>query len=224
VSEALRDPDAQRRPYGFITALTTAALIALDEGEAEKGEHAAARALAFATAVGLAENQVAGLAHVALGRALTVAGRLESAQTQLDHGLALLRGGAVPARHAYALMWTAPVTQATGDLAGALVLVEEAETLLASFDDTGILAPLLHDVQRRISLSRRRRREPDSTALTETELAVLHLLTPRSQRAIANELSISINTVKTHTSAIYRKLAVTSRDDAVTRASELNLL
>jgi len=55
---------------------------------------------------------------------------------------------------------------------------------------------------RRISLSRRRRREPDSTALTETELAVRQLLrTPRSQRAIANELSISINTVKTHTPA-----------------------
>jgi LuxR family maltose regulon positive regulatory protein len=225
VSEALRDPDAQRRPYGFITALTTAALIALDEGEAEKGEYAAARALAYATTAGLADNQVAGLSHLALGRALTAAGRLESAQTQLDQGLQLLRGGAVPARHAYALLWTAPVKQATGDLAGALALVEEAEKLLASFDDAGILSPLLHDVQRRISLSRRRRREPDSTALTETEVAVLQLLrTPRSQRAIADELSISINTVKTHISAIYRKLAVSSRDDAVTRASELNLL
>ena len=225
VSEALRDPDAQRRPYGFITALTTAALVALDEGEAEKGEHTAARALAYATAAGLADNQVAGLSHLALGRALTAAGRLESAQTQLDQGLHLLRGGAVPARHAYALLWTAPVKQARGDLAGALALVDEAEKLLASFDDAGILSPLLDDVQRRISLSRRRRREPDSTALTETELAVLQLLrTPKSQRAIADELSISINTVKTHISAIYRKLAVTSRDAAVTRAGELNLL
>ena len=31
LSEAIRDPEAQRRPYGFITALTTGSLIALDE-------------------------------------------------------------------------------------------------------------------------------------------------------------------------------------------------
>jgi LuxR family maltose regulon positive regulatory protein len=225
VSEAMRDPDAQRRPYGFITALTTAALIALDDGEADKGEHAATRALEYATAAGLADNQVAGLAHVALGRALAVAARLESAQTQLDRALLLLRGGVVPARYAYALLWTAPVTQATGDLSRALALVEEADKLLASFEDAGTLTTLLRDVQRRISLARRRRRDPSSSALTETELAVMQLLrTPKSQRAIANELSISINTVKTHTSAIYRKLGVTSRDDAVARATALSLV
>jgi LuxR family maltose regulon positive regulatory protein len=225
LSEAMRDPQAQRRPHGFMIALTTAALIALDEGEADKGQHTAERALEYAAAAGLADNQVAGLAHVALGRALTVAGRLDSARTQLDHGVRLLRGGVVPARHAYALLWAAPVTQATGDLAGALALVEEAEKLLASFEDGGVLTTLLHDVQRRISLARRRRRTPDSTALSETELAVLRLLrSPKSQREIAQELSISINTVKTHTSAIYRKLAVTSRDDAITRATELDLL
>jgi LuxR family transcriptional regulator, maltose regulon positive regulatory protein len=225
LSEAMRDPQAQRRPYGFITALTTAALIALDEGDADKGQHTAARAVEYATAAGLAENQVSGLAHVALGRALLAAGRLESARTRLEHGVQLLRGGVVPAWHAYALLWAAPVAQASGDLPGALALVEEAESLLASFEDAGILTALLHDVRRRLSLGRRRRREPDSTALTETELAVLRLLrSPKSQRAIAQELSLSINTIKTHTSAIYRKLAVTSRDDAVTRATELNLL
>jgi len=86
---------------------------------------------------------------------------------------------------------------------------------------------LLGDIQRRVSLARRRRRrrEPDSAALTETELAILRLLrSPKSQRAIAQELSISINTVKTHTSAIYRKLAVNSRDNAIARATALHLL
>jgi LuxR family maltose regulon positive regulatory protein len=222
----MRDPQAQRRPYGFITALTTAALIALDEGDAEKGQHTAARAVEYATAAGLAENQVSGLAHVALGRALLAAGRLESARTRLEHGLGLLRGGLVPAWHAYALLWAAPAAQAGGDLARALALVEEAESLLASFEDAGTLTALLHDVQRRLSLGRRRRREPDSSTLTETEFAVLRLLSgsPKSQREIAQELSLSINTIKTHTSGIYRKLGVSSRDDAVARATELNLL
>ncbi len=136
---------------------------------------------------------------MALGRALTAAGRLESARTQLDLRLQFC-GAARGGRAGIRLIVTAPVKQAAGDLAGALALVDEAETLLVSFDDAGILASLLHDVQRRISLSRQRRRDGGSTALTETELAVLQLLrTPRSQRAIADELSISINTVKTHT-------------------------
>jgi LuxR family transcriptional regulator, maltose regulon positive regulatory protein len=225
VSEAMRDPHAQRRPHGFITALTTAALIALDEGEAAKGQHTAERAVEYARTAGLAENQVSGLAHVALGRALLAAGRLESARAQVGHGVELLRGGLVPAWHAYALLWAAPIAQASGDQPGALALVEEAESLLASFEDAGALTGLLHDVQRRLSLGRRRRRGVDSTALTDTEFAVLRLLrSPQSQRAIAQELSLSINTIKTHTSAIYRKLAVTSRDQAVARATELDLL
>jgi LuxR family maltose regulon positive regulatory protein len=161
---------------------------------------------------------------VALGRALTAAGRLESAQARLEHGLELLRGGVMPARYIYALLHAAPVIQAAGDLSGALALVEEADTLLAGFEDAGTLTAQLHDVQRRVSLARRRRREPDATALTEAELAVLRALrSPKSQRAIAHELSISINTIKTHTAAIYRKLAVTSRDDAIARATDLGL-
>jgi LuxR family transcriptional regulator, maltose regulon positive regulatory protein len=225
VSEAMRDPQAERRPYGFITALTTSALIALDEGDADKGERAAQRALEYATKAGLAENQVSGLAHIAVGRALATARRITPAVEQMQRGLALLRGGAVPARYAYALLSAAPVAQARGDHAGALIMIDEAEGLIAAFEDAGTLATLLDDVQRRISLARARRREPDAATLTEAELAVLRLLrSPRSQRAIAEELSISINTVKTHTSSIYRKLGVSSRDDAVTRAIDLSLV
>jgi LuxR family maltose regulon positive regulatory protein len=225
LSEAMRDPQAQRRPYGFITALTTAALIALDEGDAAKGQHTAARAVEYSAAAGLAENQVSGLAHVALGRALLAAGRLDDARAQLGHGLELLRGGLVPAWHAYALLWIAPAAQAGGDFQAAAELVDEAEHLLASFEDAGVLTGSLDDVKRRLSSGRRRRREVDSSALTETEMVVLRLLrTPKSQRAIAQDLSLSINTIKTHTTAIYRKLAVTSRGAAVTRATELGIL
>jgi LuxR family maltose regulon positive regulatory protein len=82
----------------------------------------------------------------------------------------------------------------------------------------------VRDVEKLRERPRRRRREPDATALTEAELAVLRALrSPKSQRAIAQELSISINTIKTHTAAIYRKLAVTSRDDAIARATDLGL-
>jgi LuxR family maltose regulon positive regulatory protein len=41
---------------------------------------------------------------------------------------------------------------------------------------------------------------------------------------IASELSLSVNTVKTHVRNIYRKLDATRRGDAVRRARELHLL
>ena len=61
--------------------------------------------------------------------------------------------------------------------------------------------------------------------MTERELAVLHYLpTQLSQRDIAAELYVSLNTVKTHCSAIYRKLGVSDRKSAVQAARDLRLL
>jgi LuxR family maltose regulon positive regulatory protein len=61
--------------------------------------------------------------------------------------------------------------------------------------------------------------------LSERELDVLRLLgTDLDGPAIARELMVSLNTVRTHTKNIYAKLAVTNRRAAVRRAAELNLL
>jgi LuxR family maltose regulon positive regulatory protein len=52
--------------------------------------------------------------------------------------------------------------------------------------------------------------------LTERQVRVLRLLRGSlTLTEIATELSLSPNTVKTHTQAIYRKLGVSSREDAV---------
>ena len=45
-----------------------------------------------------------------------------------------------------------------------------------------------------------------------------------SLRGIAQELYLSQNTVKTHARAIYRKLGVSSRDEAVARGREIDIL
>jgi LuxR family maltose regulon positive regulatory protein len=45
-----------------------------------------------------------------------------------------------------------------------------------------------------------------------------------SQREIGLELYLSLNTVKTHTRRLYRKLGVSSRETAVRRAAALGLL
>jgi LuxR family maltose regulon positive regulatory protein len=61
--------------------------------------------------------------------------------------------------------------------------------------------------------------------LSARELEVLgHLAGMLTTEEIAQEMYVSINTVKTHLKSIYRKLAVTRRGDAVRRARQLSLL
>jgi LuxR family transcriptional regulator, maltose regulon positive regulatory protein len=61
--------------------------------------------------------------------------------------------------------------------------------------------------------------------LTERERAVLdYLPTMMSNAEIAQQLLVSVNTVKTHLKAVYRKLGVERRRDAVIRARQLELL
>ncbi len=66
---------------------------------------------------------------------------------------------------------------------------------------------------------------PACEPLTERELAVLQYL-PTMFKAgeIANDLFITVNTVKSHQQSLYRKLGATTRRAAVNRARELKLL
>ena len=62
-------------------------------------------------------------------------------------------------------------------------------------------------------------------ALSDRELAVLRLLpTMLTNREIADQLYVSVNTVKTHLKQVYRKLGAADRADAVSRARRLGLI
>jgi DNA-binding CsgD family transcriptional regulator len=62
-------------------------------------------------------------------------------------------------------------------------------------------------------------------SLSERELEVLdRLATGRSNREIAQDLYITVGTVKTHTNNIYRKLDARNRTEALARARSLGLL
>src|ERR1700753_1246937 len=69
------------------------------------------------------------------------------------------------------------------------------------------------------------RRRVGGAELTSRELEILRLLATRlSRREIGQRLYVSLNTVKTHQRAVYRKLRVEHRGAAVSRARELGLL
>jgi len=61
--------------------------------------------------------------------------------------------------------------------------------------------------------------------LTQRELAILAALpSPKTNPELAEEFYVSVNTVKSHLKALYRKLGVSTRREAVQRARDLSLL
>ena len=61
--------------------------------------------------------------------------------------------------------------------------------------------------------------------LTERELEVLKAIAEgKSNQQIADELFVSINTIKSHVNKIYDKLDVNNRTQATLKASELKLV
>jgi ATP/maltotriose-dependent transcriptional regulator MalT len=118
----------------------------------------------------------------------------------------------------------ASVRHGRGDLPGARALADQAHNLIDQFTDPGMLPSLLEQVEEALG-SRPRRPVQMAAPLTERELVVLRLLPTRmSTRDIGRELSVSATTVRSQVQAIYRKLQVNSRAEAVTQARQLGLL
>jgi LuxR family maltose regulon positive regulatory protein len=87
------------------------------------------------------------------------------------------------------------------------------------------VARLLDAVSHRASLRRGRAVRPLVEPVSDRELTVLRYLASRlTYQQIADELYISVNTVKSHVRAAYRKLGATTRSDAVEAARRIGLL
>jgi LuxR family maltose regulon positive regulatory protein len=87
-----------------------------------------------------------------------------------------------------------------------------------------LLGDLLETIERRGRPARRAAPEVLGERLSEREEAILgYLPSMMSNQEIAGALMISVNTVKTHLKAIYRKLDAPGRREAVQRARELAL-
>jgi LuxR family maltose regulon positive regulatory protein len=188
--------------------------------------------------------------HITLAR-LLLAQRAEDSVDQatrlLERLLLAAEEGARTGRAIEILVLLALARQRLGDIPAALACLERAVTLaepegyVRVFADEGPpMASLLraHAKQgiarnyvRRLlaAVSETGHDSPVKQALieplSERELDVLRLLgTELDGPAIARELMVSLNTMRTHTKAIYAKLAVTSRRSAVRRGAELGLL
>jgi LuxR family maltose regulon positive regulatory protein len=106
-----------------------------------------------------------------------------------------------------------------GDVAAAAHWSARTKEALRRYPDAGML---FHRGERlRQAIEAALHTDP----LTPAERRVLEQLpTHRTEEMIAQQLFVSLNTVKTHLRSLYRKLGVRSRADAVERARSLGLL
>ncbi len=111
-----------------------------------------------------------------------------------------------------------------GDRPGAAALLDEARQVLTTFPD-GAEAQLARLSRLGLRITGRPPAASPAELLTKREVTVLRLLRGTlSLREIGQQLYLSQNTVKTHTQAIYRKLGVSARQDAVAKGQEIDIL
>jgi LuxR family maltose regulon positive regulatory protein len=136
------------------------------------------------------------------------------------------QGGAIP-EVAKTLFVRAEIFERLGDEQTAEASRTEAAILARDCDVEGAGLGVPAEAAQRTRLPDVARSIESETAeqLTQKELEVLRLLATRlSRREIGERMYVSLNTVKTHQRAVYRKLGVEDRAAAVTRARELGLV
>jgi ATP/maltotriose-dependent transcriptional regulator MalT len=224
--EAIEAPEAPDVPDGYVGSLGLLALVDGEQGRHGSAERTAREALGFARQNLQADGWVVSLAYLGLAQACLATGRLAEAEREALRGERLRRSTHPTVGHAHALLVLAQVRVARSRLGPAARDLERACAMIAEFRDPGRLAAMASAVEQDLTVARagvgngRLAENP-----SEAELAVLRCLaTGLSRREIGAQLYISLNTVKTHSRELYRKLGATSRAEAVARGHALGLL
>jgi LuxR family maltose regulon positive regulatory protein len=213
-----------------LVALFAVGLLALMDCESENWNAVAGRlneARRVIDSGGLREYWMTAGVELAGGLSAERNGDLVCAETAMARSLVLYRRGQAPVEAANALLHLARIHHRQGLDVVARDEVEEARMLVRSCPDPG------PRILRLVARAQGQLRSPMRAAplpgmrdeLSERELGVLRLLAgDLTQREIGSQLYLSLNTVKSHTRSIFRKLGVSGRDEAVARARELELI
>lgn len=209
-------------PGGTLQGRAVLSLLAGEAGDDRRALELARQAADAAAAIDVRDTAITVRARVAIALATAASARLDAAERDAAHAVGALTVTRDASR-VHALIALASIRRRRGRLAAARDALDEGGRTLRGFADAGRLPAMLAE-QRRL-LAEAAAATAGSEALSDAELPVLRLLaTGMSRREIATDLFLSPNTVKTHCHAIYRKLEVGSRADAVARARTIGLL
>ncbi len=168
----------------------------------------------------MASFTFAGSAHVAVHEQDPV-----SARKYLAHAMRLRPqvSWALPSMAIRLRLELAKLLLAMADPAGARTLVREIDEILWHRPDLGILVQQVDNL--RSQLATMPAGKLGVSSLSPAELRLLpYLQTHLTHEEIGQRLYVSLNTVRTQTQSIYRKLEVSSRANAVEQARRVGLL
>jgi ATP/maltotriose-dependent transcriptional regulator MalT len=218
--QALHAPMSASWPLLWATQHAIASLAAAALGDDVVADVFAERAVSVVEQTRHTETPRAALVWIARGAMFARCGSPDEAVATLHQAASLARAPALALERTLALVMLAGVPN-RGDALPVDGELEEARAIVEAAADPGVLGVLLSAGTVRPAS----RRRVDQDEISDAELRVLRLLPTRlTQREIGRELYLSFNTVKTHTRALYRKLGVAARREAVTRARELRLI
>ncbi|NRQ36398.1 AAA family ATPase [Nonomuraea sp. NN258] len=214
-----------------IMALSVLSLALGDLGQVAEVAEPARAAHELLEASGLDATPHAALPAGALGSVLAAEGRYPEGRQLMERVLSVCKKaiGVSGWPTLNLLIVLAETSVDAGEWEAADGFIVQARHVLATEQDCGeyLRARLAHI---HAHLVNQRPAEPANGAatghaLTAREQSVLRLLVEDlSLREIGQQMFVSTNTVKTHTRSIYRKLGVTSREEAVQIARHLRLV
>lgn len=220
--EVIEDPDAEERPHGLIFATVSLALIENSRGQVQAAESWVQAGHEAVGKFGLQDSRVGSMACLADASVALSAGDLARAGRAAEKALQVEFED--PPMKARMLLVAAEVRSLRGQVEQAEAALEMADEVVAACPDIGRALELREGVRARIGAvgsAGTYSVEP----LSNAELRILPLLEHGASRAaIAEELFLSVNTVKTHMRSIYRKLGASNREVAVARARMAGLL
>jgi LuxR family maltose regulon positive regulatory protein len=202
------------------------ALLAIDEDDREEAAEFASRARAQVERCGLVDYESNALVFAVLALVGALEGRVEVARADARRSLELLDRlvDFAPWYEAETQLALARARLRLDEVEVARALLVGASRSLRRTPDAAVLRERIQEMWATIDSS------SDGVAsgrlgLTPAELRVLQFLpTHLSFPEIAEHLYVSANTVKTQARAVYRKLDVSSRAEAVERAQRAGLL
>ena len=224
-ARVLADPSCRRQTPALVHALTTLALVEVEQGRIASARAHASQARAAAGSIRASRSWLGGNACLAVGVSLAAAGKHAEAERELARAERLLRDEIPTIHHTLVLLLLARVQTERGHLDDAQAALSEVEHALGLMPDAGRMSDLAQEVSRELEEAQGRARAADVVEpLSAAEQGVLELLvTDLSAREIGERLFLSPNTIRTHRRSIYRKLDVHARSDAIARATALGL-
>ncbi|MGE0029119.1 MAG: response regulator transcription factor, partial [Thermoleophilia bacterium] len=203
-------------PTAILHAICSLSMASL--GDDAGADEEARAAFARMNAHGHRDTAQATVVWLAHGTACARRGALEQAEEALRHAVALAEGPNLALDRAHALLALAAVLKARSDVGSAALAVAQARRIVSGTVDPGPL-------RRLAAASRARSDAALAEPISDGEMRILRLLPSElTLRQVGERLFLSVNTVKSHTRLLYRKLDASSREEAVARARELRLI